>query len=1360
MKFLRILRPLFGMILLCMLTVSMPMNAQFRASAMRDDFKLLEQLATNTDREAYERQFEAVVAAAQKRGDDNAIFDAYGNKASYYLRRSDVKLNSSTLNKMKAMAEARHSDYGMMIYLLTRAMSLTAQTLPDEALRLLDEAIAICERHPGEPLFNSAYAYSQKGQTYLVYPKYDEAIAETETAVRMAGDDLILQRNPHISLFRLYMSNNERLKEGKEHMDWILQNFPQDEMSHYERETFQFSSVLYYLYLNDTESAQKVVDQMIYNIIRIDCQRRIYECNKDYSSAIVAFQHYMDQNDSVVADLVEQQINQYDNELAAKELDANNARLAQANHQLKLEQDQRDTRILALKQEAHAQRLQTLNHQLNLEHQQQELEDLQTEQDKRNARIEQEKRQARNKLLSLTVASMAVLLLLLLFFGALLWWVIRAFRRQKAIAEQEAKNAEEANLMKSRILQNMNHDLRAPLAAIVSVVDLLNMTDIEISDEDRTQLVEGLRMQSDLLLQLVDDIIDLSALQSGEYHLEYKDVDLNKLCANAIMSFKNRCAEGVEMRVELPKEGTVMNTDYKRVLEVISNLLSNAAKYTDQGSIVLSYETRPDEVEFSVTDTGKGIPESQAKSIFDRFEMIGSVKKGFGLGLSICQSVVTLMKGRIWLDTTYKSGARFCFTLPRIIILLCLFGWGDAKAQDNPYHIDDKAYEYVKKYLSHQDEAHANRYIDSLMIRGRAVNDLKAQCIGMHLYTDHLYMTNASDQEVRKASARCVAFCRNTPYTQYVFSSWNYQIQRLLDQGLYMNALKELNAYNTMADELHSAYGKSRCMTYMGRTYENLRQNAKAVAAYRDAIRAQQQSGDTTNIATLYLDYGDCLRRMREYECARSVIDCGLNACYLPQARLLLLLSKADCLYHLKDSAAMKRTLQQIDETNSDNSLSNINLSIYHDLRGKYYVLCGDVESAQREVNQITHDNIGGTLRRDLLMLKGDSFAAFQDMVAECQRHGEENRRITELQFREFSKSMENTQRELEQERLRLRNTEMMLEKVRQEKQLLALETEDDSLRVVYANASLEVQESDRKLHRQREAYRQAAQKEKDEQERQSFRINALLIISMAIGLLVVILALRRLWKLRRNISRERQAAFQARQQAEHAAEDMSLFMHAMNHEIRTPLNAIIGFTDILNQPTEFGLQEEERAQLMENLHTQTQNIQQMVNTILDISKMESGTYIFSPEPTMLHVLAEQALETIRMKVAPGVEIINKVEPSEATYLLDNNRMHILLTHMLSNAQKNTTQGSITLSMQWEDGMLRIDVEDTGCGIPQEFQPRIFERFSKVNPFDDGFGLGLPFSRVIAEKMGGSLWLVKSDTSGTHFAAKVSCPEE
>lgn len=1344
---------------LCMALVALPLNAQFRASEGREDFLRLRELSADKDKDAYERQFRLVESAARKSGDENVLFDAYAFKAIYYLYQSDVKTNAATLKQLQELAQERHSDYGWLDYYLARAMSLSGQMLPDEALKVLDQAIAICEKHPGDPLFNSSYAHSQKGQTYLGYPKYDEAIVEMETAIVKAGDNKHFQRNPHISLFRLYVANDSRLEQARSHMEWIQQNFPEDEMSHYERETFQFSSVLYHLYLNDTESAQKVVNEMDYNVIRFDCQRRIYECNKDYDNAVLAFQQYIEKNDSIVGSLVEKQMSQYSSELAARALDVDNARLAQANHQLELEQSQQANRILTLGQESHAQRLKTLNQQIELKDQEERINRLKAEQEEYAARTQQEEQKTRDKLLRRLVIYLAGLITLAILLGLLMVFSIGQLRKHKQIAEEARKRAEEANLMKSTFLQNMNHDLRAPLGAIVCVVDLLNDPDVQISAEERNELTEGLRLQSDLLLQLVDDIIDLSALQSGNYHLDYAPVRLNKLCASAIMSFRGRCAEGVEMRADVPEEELVMNTDGKRLLEVIGNLLGNATKYTEQGSIVLSYQVNDQEVEFSVTDTGSGIPESQAATIFDRFEKIGSVKKGFGLGLSICQSVVTLMKGRIWLDTTYRAGARFCFALPRMLALFFfLLGAHQVQAQDNPYHIDDRAYEHYVHYLQNQAKPDAERHLDSLMARARAVHDVKAQCIGMSLYTDHVFVTGAPDEKVRQVNQRCVDFCRRTPYTAYIFSSWTYLVQRLLDKGLYMQALKELQEYQNVAVSLNSTYGKSNGLMYQGSVYEKLRQYHKAEESYYEAVQTCLSAGDTVNISAFYIGYADCLNRMGKNQQALEAYAAGRRYCRLPSRKLATLLGEGECYYDLRDADALEHTLNEIDAMAALEVFSTIDQVRRYNLMAKYHVLRGDVPAAERAIQAIGDVNMNSELRLDLLLLKGEKEAAFHYLMDECRKRGDENQRILGLQFNEFNLSLENTQRQLEQEQLRLRNTQMLLDKAQQEQQLLALENEADSLRIVDKELDMQTQEAQRKLRQREEAAHAEALQREAELASQRFRMHVILISLLVPGLLIGLFVLYRLWHVQRRIARQRRYAVISQREADQANADMDLFMHSMNHEIRTPLNAIIGYTDILNHCEEFCVSDQERAHMVEDLHRKTQGLQLMVNAILDISKMESGTYIFQPEPMLLSTLAEQELAPIRAMVAEGVEVIDNTEADTARYMLDRNRLHVLLSNILLNAQEHTHQGHIQLDMRHTDGRLHIHVQDTGTGIPVKIQSRIFERFTKGDPFADGFGLGLPLCKVIAEKMGGSIRLIHSDQHGTHIAVEIPCP--
>ena len=167
---------------------------------------------------------------------------------------------------------------------------------------------------------------------------------------------------------------------------------------------------------------------------------------------------------------------------------------------------------------------------------------------------------------------------------------------------------------------------------------------------------------------LLDDILNTSAMDSGNYSITYEEGECGFMCQAAISSAEHRLQPGVTMRYEPAFEGPfTFTTDPRRTQQILINLLTNSCKHTTEGEIVLrcSLEENPGEVTFSVTDTGPGVPEDQAEKIFDRFTKLNEFVQGTGLGLSICRDIAGRMGGRVYLDTTYKKGgARFVVVLP------------------------------------------------------------------------------------------------------------------------------------------------------------------------------------------------------------------------------------------------------------------------------------------------------------------------------------------------------------------------------------------------------------------------------------------------------------------------------------------------------------------------------------------------------------------------------------------------------------------------------------------------------------------------------------------------------------------------
>ena len=229
--------------------------------------------------------------------------------------------------------------------------------------------------------------------------------------------------------------------------------------------------------------------------------------------------------------------------------------------------------------------------------------------------------------------------------------------------ERLRTRAENATSAKSIFLSNMSHEIRTPLNALSGFSSLL--TEESLDDETRRQCNEVILQNSELLLKLINDVIDLSSLEFGKIQFSIAKHDIVTICRNVTDTVSKVKQTQAEIHFATELESMEIETDDSRLQQVLINLLINSTKFTPQGSITLELKKASEkELLFSVTDTGCGIPKDKQTNIFQRFEKLNENTQGSGLGLSICQLIIEHIGGKIWIDPDYTGGSRFCFTHP------------------------------------------------------------------------------------------------------------------------------------------------------------------------------------------------------------------------------------------------------------------------------------------------------------------------------------------------------------------------------------------------------------------------------------------------------------------------------------------------------------------------------------------------------------------------------------------------------------------------------------------------------------------------------------------------------------------------
>lgn len=268
-----------------------------------------------------------------------------------------------------------------------------------------------------------------------------------------------------------------------------------------------------------------------------------------------------------------------------------------------------------------------------------------------------------NKIISSILIGSFILLILF----SLLTFRLRKQQVRIALSTQKLAtsrtNAENATRAKSVFLSNMSHEIRTPLNALSGFSSLLSQEGLD--NETRRQCNEVIQQNSELLLKLINDVIDLSSLEFGKLQFSIGKHDAVSTCQNVIDTVNKVKQTQAELLFVTELDELFIETDDSRLQQVLINLLINATKFTPQGSITLELKMETDHTAlFSVTDTGCGIPLDKQAAIFQRFEKLNENAQGSGLGLSICQLIIEHVGGKIWIDPNHTEGSRFCFTHP------------------------------------------------------------------------------------------------------------------------------------------------------------------------------------------------------------------------------------------------------------------------------------------------------------------------------------------------------------------------------------------------------------------------------------------------------------------------------------------------------------------------------------------------------------------------------------------------------------------------------------------------------------------------------------------------------------------------
>ena len=302
-----------------------------------------------------------------------------------------------------------------------------------------------------------------------------------------------------------------------------------------------------------------------------------------------------------------------------------------------------------------------------------ELQAKAVEQERKDA-IEKAKARRQKMILFGFMSGFVLALILMLLFRVRLSKAYKDLKSNNVILNKAKEKAEESDRLKSAFLNNLSHEIRTPMNSIFGFSNLFISPDL--SDDERKEYGEIISKGCDQLLLIIDDIVDMAALQSGQYSVSNSPIDLKTICEKTISAFKDQ-AQFKGIHLEGCKKNGVLGQvmgDEEKILKVLHHLIDNAIKFTPEGTIKIGAQIREDWIEFFVADSGIGIDPELHQKIFESFYQAEYNSTRFyggnGLGLTICKVMVELMKGKIWVDSIPGEGAIFHFTIPNIPVVL------------------------------------------------------------------------------------------------------------------------------------------------------------------------------------------------------------------------------------------------------------------------------------------------------------------------------------------------------------------------------------------------------------------------------------------------------------------------------------------------------------------------------------------------------------------------------------------------------------------------------------------------------------------------------------------------------------------
>lgn len=960
----------------------------------------------------------------------------------------------------------------------------------------------------------------------------------------------------------------------------------------------------------------------------------------------------------------------------------------------------------------------------------------------------------------------AVVFLVLLFCYAVMFFLkarrnINDLKAKRRELQKQLDHAEESERMKTAFVKNLSYDIRTPLNSVVGFTDIMLNASEGLSDEEKEVFKEKIELNSTALTTLVNDILQLSYIQSERQVIEKKTYNINEIIAEAIETARKDCKPGIRIYDYLDESDDVsFVTDKQLVVTALSRAIVFATHHTVSREV--SLEAMPNDGHFTQVVISYAIDDDMkcTEQMFSGACFFNEEMEGYKMSLPVSRAALERLGGTIRFVDSVKGLAQLLISHPLktvlalFVMLSSLVVPQTAKAQFAKDILDRPTY---KLYLEAQNKRELKEGLElarKLYNQGVRTGNKHVQCVALSVELQH-HVMNSNDNQAFATIDKLQKLALEVHDTLYYYMAFSNEIAIHLNNKHTLTALKRCLQQREITEKNHDIYGIYTTYRSLGDIYRVRKNYKKAHQCYVAALELYEKYDIKHDPTMTLVRMAEMMRLDANYDACIKYVEKVRTLARIERYRYLANLEEAFHAFETNDTARFRRMVAKA--------------KMQKEKHGFRYP---DKEKLLALQEMVVDGKDGQMFAKAVKELPEREYFHFLTAVfineqqwAPALAHYEQEMKVKHRQMAAIYESDRKEMNEiignnnLSTENMRLKLIAANLEIERKKAQVELDKSEQNKRQLLVANNKLAMS-------------RMAAQASLDslgmEKDRLSYikekveetRLTAMVVVALSFlaFFLLCLMIYKRYNSLQaKRLEEKNREIEEAKKHAEMSDHLKTIFIQNMSHEIRTPLNAIVGFSQLMLTPG-FELDETEKKEFAKTIRHNSELLTTLVGDIISLSELESGRYVMNIQSHVLNDLCRMALETVKHRKTPDVELCFETAfDNSFMFNTDGQRVEQVLINYLTNAIKYTKQGRITLGVRpvEDNTWIEFSVTDTGQGIPLDKQKEIFERFSKLDSFHQGTGLGLNICRLIAEKLDGIVMVDPEYTAGARFLLKL-----